>query len=129
MAYVLPAPGVAPRYTLSVPRLVSTTARSVCASAGISSARLPRFAVVQRKVQLQHVDVWLSEDPEDAALHVPLDQRAHLRRVETTGLSHAVRLQEGVGLGDVRVEAAEGGRDHVHRYPATGAAALAGGWA
>ena len=64
--------------------------------------RLARL--VEREVQLEHVDARLAEEPEAAAVGVLVDETQHLVDVHAPGFGDTRSLQAGVGDRDVRVE-------------------------
>ena len=83
-------------------------------------ARRSRFghraaSSVEGEVELEHVDAGLAEEAERAAVGVVVDQLQDALERDAADLGDAVRLDPGVGLRDVRVDAGGRGRDRVDR--------------
>ncbi len=68
--------------------------------------RGPLSHVIEREVQLQHVDARLSEDPELTVSRVRVHERPHPALVEPARPCDAADLVGGRGGRDVRIEAA-----------------------
>src|ERR1035437_9530679 len=95
MAYVLPTPGAAPRYSRSFPR-----ATVVALPALLSIQHLLLRQVVECDVQGQHVDARIAEDTQATPRGVGLDQTRHGGQGQSTGLGHGGGLDIRVGDGD-----------------------------
>ena len=74
-----------------------------------------RGLLVECEVELEHVHAGLAEQAEEAAVGVVGDQARHLRQRQVADRGDPVRLDPGVGLGDVRIDPRRGLRDRVDR--------------
>src|SRR6478609_10887745 len=90
----------------------ATVRLSPCSVVGPSSAR----RAGEGEVELGDVHPRLTEEPEQPALGVFVDQVLYLRGREPAGGSDAGELAAGIRGGDVGVEAAGGGGEGVRRW-------------
>src|SRR5262249_49871359 len=82
-------------------------------SSWVSGGLRAWLLAVQRKVDGEHVDTWLSKDTEGAALSVAIDQLPHGLRVEFALARNARHLIQRRGRADVRIEPAARGGDQI----------------
>src|SRR5262245_5067752 len=119
IAKVFPTPGLAPKKTLSLPRFARASASLTWARRRSGSGRRSLITswcgsqAVQRKVEPEHVDPWLPEEPELAALGVDHDQRLDLFGREGAGACHPIHLERRSRGGDVGIEPAPRSGDEV----------------
>ena len=70
---------------------------------------------VERQIELQHVDMRLADDAEEAALGVGLDELPDLVLRQAARLGDARHLEQRAGGRDVGIEAARRGGDQIDR--------------
>ena len=98
----------------SLRKLSTSAVRSVARGQRLTVRRRSRCLLVEREVELEHVHAGLAEHAERAAVGVARrPARARVSSVEPAHLGDPVRLDPGVGLRDVRVDAGGRGGDRV----------------